>query len=162
MPLPSFIFLISVAVQWLSCVGLFVAPRTAAHQASPSLTISWSLPKFMSIASVMLSSHLILWSPLHLPSIFPRIRDFSSESAVYIRWPKYWSFHFSISSFNEYSGLISLKIHWFQFPCCPRDSHESSPAPLLGSINSSLHLLYDPALHLAFLPRSTYLLILRL
>ena len=72
-----------------------------------------SLLKFMSIESVMPSSHLILWCPLLLPSIFPSIRDFSSELAVHIRWPKYWSFSFSISLFNEYSGLISFKIHWF-------------------------------------------------
>ena len=75
-----------------------------------------SLPKFMSIASVMPSSHLILWYPLiFLPSIFPSIRDFSNESAVHIWWPKYWSFGFSISLPNEYSGLISLKIYWFDF-----------------------------------------------
>ena len=88
--------------------------KTAAHQASLSLTISWSLPKFMSIASVMPTSHLILWCPLLLlPSIFPSTRDFSNELAVHIRWPKYWSFSFSISPSNNYSGLISLKIDWF-------------------------------------------------
>ena len=82
-------------------------------QASPPLTISQSLPKFMSTASVMPSSHLILWCPLLLlPSIFPSIKDFS-ESAVCIRWPKYWSFSFSINPSNQYSGLISLKIDWF-------------------------------------------------
>ena len=92
-------------------VWLFATPRSAAHQASLSLTISWSLPKFMSIASVMPSSHLILWHPLFLlPSMFPSNRDFSNESDVHIRWPKYWSFSFSISPSNEYSGLISLKI----------------------------------------------------
>ena len=91
-----------------------VSPWTAAHQASLSLAISWSLPKFMSIALMMPSRHLILWCPLLLlPSVFPSIRDFSSESAVRIRWPKYWSFSFSISPSNEYSGLISLKIDWF-------------------------------------------------
>ena len=79
-----------------------------------ALTISWHLPKFMSIASVMLSNHLIIWCPLLLlPSIFPSIRDFSSESTVRIRWPKYWSFNFSISPSNEYPGLISLKIDCF-------------------------------------------------
>ena len=89
-------------------------PWTAAHQASLSLTVSWSLPKFMSTALVMPSSHFILWYPLLLlPSIFPSIRDYSNESAVRIRWPKYWSFSFSISPSNEYSGLISLKIDWF-------------------------------------------------
>ena len=90
-----------------------VTPWSTACQASLSLTISWSLPKFMSIALVMPSSHLILWCPLLLlPSLFPSIRDFSSESDVVIRWPKYWSFSFSISPSNEYSGLISLKIDW--------------------------------------------------
>ena len=93
---------------------LFVTPWTAACQASLSLIISWSLPKFLSIALVIPSSHLILWCPLLLlPSIFPGIRDFSSESAVHIRWPKYWSFSLSISPSNEYSGLISLKVVWF-------------------------------------------------
>jgi len=88
---------------------------TAACQASLSLTISWTLPKFMSLASVMPSSHLILWHPLLLlPSIFHSIRDFSNEFAVGIRWPKYWSF--SISPSSEYSGLISLKIDWFDLP----------------------------------------------
>ena len=81
-------------------------------KASWSLTISWSLPKFMSIASVMPSSHLILWHSL-LPSIYPSIRDFSNELTVHIRWPKYWSFSFSISPSNEYSGLISLRIDCF-------------------------------------------------
>ena len=85
-----------------------------ARQASLSLIISRSLPKFMSIASVMPSSHLILWCPLLLlPSIFPSIRDFSNKSAVHIRWPKYWSFSFSISPSNKYSGMNSLTIDWF-------------------------------------------------
>ena len=100
--------------QFLSCVQLLATPWTAACQASLSLAISQSLPKFMCIASVMTSSHLILWCPLILlPSIIPSIREFSSESAVHIRWPKYWSFSFSISPSNKYSGLISLKIDWF-------------------------------------------------
>ena len=85
-----------------------------AHQASLSLTISQSLPKFMFIVSVKLSSLLILWLPLFLlPSIFPSIRDFSSESSVYIKWQKCWSFSFSISPSSEYLGLIFLKIGWF-------------------------------------------------
>ena len=80
----------------------------------PALTVSQSLPKLMFIASVMPSSHLILWHPLHLlSSIFPSIRDFSNESAVLIGWPKYWSFSFIISPSKEYPGLISLKIDWF-------------------------------------------------
>ena len=85
----------------------------AAHQASLSITNSRSLLKLMSIQLVIPSNHLILRHPLHLPpSIFPSIRVFSNES-VLIRWPKYWSFSFSISPFNEYSGLISFRIHWF-------------------------------------------------
>ena len=103
-----------VVVKSPSCVWLFVTPWTAELQASLSLTISQSLPKFMSIASVMQSSHLILWCPLLLlPSIFPSIRDFSNEPSVHIRWPKYWSFSFSVSPSSEYSRLISLKIDWF-------------------------------------------------
>ena len=103
-----------IVVQLSSGVWFFATPWTAAHQASQSLTISHSLPKFMFIASVMPSSHLILWhSPLLLPTIFPSIRDFSNEPAVRIRGPKYWSFSFSISPSNEFSGLISLKIDWF-------------------------------------------------
>ena len=104
---------IVVVVQLLSPVQLFVTPWTAARQASLSLTISWGLPKFMSIALEMPSSHLILCHPLLLlPSLFPSIRDFSNKSAVGIKWPKYWSF--SISSSTKYSGLISLKIDWFE------------------------------------------------
>ena len=97
-------------------------PWTAAHQASLSHTISQSLPKFTSTALVMPSSHVILWCPLILlPSIFPSIRHFSNESAIHISWPKYWSFSFSISSSNEYSGLISFKIDWFDY----LDIHET-------------------------------------
>ena len=97
-----------------SHVWLFATPCTVACQASLSLTISWSLLKFMFIALVMLSSHLILWCPLLLlPSVFPSIRDFSNESAVHIRWPKYQSYSFSISPSSKYPGLISLKIDWF-------------------------------------------------
>ena len=103
-----------VVVQSLSHVQFFVTPWTEALQASLSLLISWSLPKFMFIASVMPSSHLIFWHPLLLlPSIFPSIRDFSNESSVCIRWPEYWRFSLSISPSSGYSGLISLKIDWF-------------------------------------------------
>ena len=103
-----------VVVQLFSCVQLFAAPLTAAHQASLSITISWSLPKLMSMESVRPSSHLVLCHPLLLPpSVFPSIRVFSGESALRIRWPKYWSFSFSISPSNEYSGLISFRIDWF-------------------------------------------------
>ena len=101
-------------VQSLSHVWLFVTPWTAAHQASLSITNSQSLLKFMSIESVMPSDHLILCHPLLLlPSIFPSIRIFSNNLALCIRWPKYWSFSFSISPSNEYSGLISFSIDWF-------------------------------------------------
>jgi len=99
-----------VVVQWLSHFRLFVTPWTAACQASLSFTISQSLLKFMSIESVMPSDHLILCCPpLLLPSIFPSIKVFSNESALSIRWPKYWSFIFSISLSNEYSELISSR-----------------------------------------------------
>ena len=90
-----------------------MTPRTAAHQAPLSSTISQGLLKFLSIESVMLSNHLILCCPLLLlPSIFLSIRVFSSESALHIRWPKYWSFSFRISPSNEYSELISFRIDW--------------------------------------------------
>ena len=101
------------SVQLLSCVQLFVTPWTAACQASLSVTNSWSLLKLMSIKLVMPSNHLILCCPLLLPpSVFPSIRIFSNESVLHIRWPKYWSFSFSISPSNEYSGLISLRMDW--------------------------------------------------
>ena len=101
-----------VVVQLPNHVWLFTTPWTVAQQASLSLSISQSLPKFMSIALVMLSKYLILCHPfLLLPSIFPSIRIFSNELALHIRWPKYWSF--SISPSNEYSGLITFKIDWF-------------------------------------------------
>ena len=103
-----------VVVQLLSSVRLFEAPWTAARQASLSITFSLSLLKLMSIKSVMPSNHLTLCRPLLLlPSVFPSIRVFSNESALCIRWPKYWSFSFSISPSNEYSGLISFRIDWF-------------------------------------------------
>ena len=99
------------SVQSLSCVRLFVTPWTAALQASLTITNSQSLLKLMSIELVIPSNHLILCCPLLLlPSIFPSIRVFSSESVLHIRWPKYWSFSFSISPSNEYSGLISFRM----------------------------------------------------
>ena len=109
------------SVQSLSHVQLFVTPKsrkgvlwTAACQASLSITNSWSLLKLMSIVSVMSSNHLILCHPLLLlPSIFPSMGVFSNESVLCIRWPKYWSFHFSISPSNKYSGLISFRMDWF-------------------------------------------------
>ena len=97
----------------LSHVQLFATPKTATHQASLSITISRSLLKFMSIELVMPSNHLILCHPLLLlPSILPSFRVFSNESALHIRWPKYWSFSLSISTSNEYLGLISLRMDW--------------------------------------------------
>ena len=103
-----------VAVQLLSRVWLFATPWTAACQNSLSVINSWSLLKLMSIGSVVTSNHCILCHPLLLlPSIFPKIKVFSNESAVRIRWPKYWSFSFSISHSNEYSELISFRIDWF-------------------------------------------------
>ena len=100
-------------VQLLSHVQLFMTPWTAAHQASLSFTISQSLLKIISIELMVPSNHLILCCPLLLPSVFPSIRVFSSESVPCMRWPKYWSFNFSISPSNEYSGLISFRIDWF-------------------------------------------------
>ena len=102
------------SVQSLSHVRLFVTPWTAARQACLSITNSWSLLKLMSIELVMSSNHLILCCPLLLlPPIPPSIRVFSNESARHIRWPKYWSFSFSISPSNEYLGLISFRVNWF-------------------------------------------------
>ena len=101
------------SVQLLRYVQLFVTPWTAACQASLSITNSWSLLKLMVIELVMPSNHLLLCCPLLLlPSIFPSIRVFSNESVLHIRWPKYWSFSFSISPSNEYSGLISFRMNW--------------------------------------------------
>ena len=103
-----------VVVQPLSCVWLFATPWTAACQASLSFTASQSLLKFMSIESVMPSNRLILYDLLLLlPLILPSIRFFSNDSVLHIRWPEYWSFSFSISPSNEYSGLISFRIDWF-------------------------------------------------
>ena len=110
--------LLAVAVvQSLSHVRLFEIPWTAAYQASLSFTISWSLLKLMSIESVMPSNHLVLCHPLlFLPSIFPSTRIFSKESDLRSKWPKYWSFSFSVSPSNEHSWLISFRIDWFDFP----------------------------------------------
>ena len=124
------------SVQLLSCVWLFVTPWTAAHQASLSITNSQSLPKPMSIESVMPSNHLILCRPLLLPSTFPSIRIFSNESALHIRWPKYWSFSFNISPYNEHSGLISFRMDWLDLLAVQRTlksllQHHSSKASIL-------------------------------
>ena len=108
-----YILQIICSVQSLSCVQLFAIAWTAARQASLSITNSWSLLNPMSIESVIPSNHLILCYPLlFLPSTFPRIRVFSNVSVLSIRWPKYWSFSFSISPSTEYSGLISFSIDW--------------------------------------------------
>ena len=135
-----------IIVQLLSHVQLFVTHELQ-HTRFLSFTISWSLLKLMFTESVMPSNHLILCCPFPLlPSVFPSIRVFSSEPAVHIRWPKYWSFSFSTSPSNGYSGLISFRIDWFDL-CCPRDSQESSLAPQFESINSSaLSLLCGPTL----------------
>ena len=102
-----------LVVQLLNHVRLFATPWTAAHQASLSSTTSRSLLKFVSIESVMPSNHLILCCPLlPLPSIFPSLRVFSNESSLRIRWPKYWSFNFSVSPSNEYPGLIFFRTDW--------------------------------------------------
>ena len=135
-----------LSVHSLSCVRLCVTPWTAARQASLSIINSQSLLKLMSIDSVMLSNHLILCHPfLLLPSIFPSIRVFFKESTLCIRWPKYWSFSFSISPSNEYSGMISIKIDSFDL-LAPRNSQESS-TPQFETINSLvLSLVYGPTL----------------
>ena len=125
------------SVQSLSHVQLFATPWTAARQASLSITNSQSLPKPMSIELVMLTNHLILCRPLLLlPSILPSIRVFSNKSALRIRWPKYCSFSFSISPFNEYSGLISFRIDWLDLLAVPGTlkslpQHHSSKASVL-------------------------------
>ena len=124
------------SVQLLSRVQLFVTPSTAAHQTSLSITNSQSLLKVMFIESVMPSHHLILCHPLFLlPSIFPRIRIFSNGSVLHIRWPNYWSFSFSISPSNEYSGLISFRMDWLDLLAVQGTlknlQHHSSKASIL-------------------------------
>ena len=122
-------------------------PQHARRKLSITITNSRSLPKLMSIESVMPSNHLILCCPLLLlPSIFPSIRVFSNESVLHIRWPKYWSFSFSISPFNEYSGLISFMIDWLDL-LAVQGNLKSSPTPHFKSMNSSvLSFLYSPTL----------------
>ena len=120
---------------------------TAVWQPSLSITNSQSLLRLMSIESVMPSNHLILCHPLLLlPSVFPSIRVFSNQSALRIRWPEYWSFSFSISPSNEYLGLISFRIDWFDL-LAVQGTLKSSPTPQFKSINSSvLSLLHGPTL----------------
>ena len=135
-----------VPVQSLSCVRLFVTPWTAARQASLSITNSWSLPKPVSFELVMPSSYLSLCRPL-LPSVFPSIRVFSNESALRIRWPKYWSFSFNISPSNKYSGLISFRMDWLDLLAAQGILQESSPTPQFKNINSLvLSFLHSPTL----------------
>ena len=125
-------------------------PGTAAHQASLSITNSWSLLKLMSITLVMPFNHLILCCPLLLPPlIFPSIRVFSNESALHIRWPKYWSFSFSINSSNEYSGLISFRIDWLdllavQWTLRSLLQHHSSKASILQCSAFFIFQFSDP------------------
>ena len=139
------------SVQSLSRVRLFETPWTAACQASLPITNSWHLLKLMSIKSVMPSNHLILCRPLLLlPSIFPRITVFSNGSVLCIRWPKYWSFSFSISLSNEYSGLISFRIDWLDLLSVQGTlksllQHHSSKASILWH---SIKLPYNPTIPL--------------
>ena len=132
----------------LSHVRLFATPWTVAHQASLSITNSRSLLQLMSIKSVMPSNHLILYiPPLLLPSIFPSIRVFSTESVLHIRWPKDWSFSLSISPSNEYSGLISFRMDWLALLAVQGTlksllQHHSSKASILqcsAFFNSHIH-----------------------
>ena len=134
-----------VIIQSFSCIWPFETPRTAAYQASLSFTISWSLLKLMSIESVMLSNHLILCCPLLLlPSIFSSIGVFSNELAFHITWPEYWSFSFSISPSNEYWGLISFRMDWFDL-FAVQGILKSLLQHRFESINSLvLSLLYGP------------------
>ena len=120
-----------------------IVSNSLQHQASLSVTNSWNLLKLVSIELVMPSNHLIFRCSLQLlPSIFPRIRVFSSESVLRIRWPKYWNFSFSVSPSDEYSGLISFRIDWFDL-FAVQMTLKSSPAPQFKSINSSALSLLD-------------------
>ena len=135
------------SVQSLSLVRLFATPWMAARQAFLSITNSWSSLKLTSIESVMPSSHLILWHPLLLQHpIPPSIRFFSNESTLLMRWPKYWSFSFSIISSKEIPGLISFRIDWLDLPAVQR-TLKCPPTPQFKSINSSaLSFLHSPTL----------------
>ena len=132
----------------LSYVQLLVTPWTAAHQASLSITNFQSLCKLMSLESVMPSNQLIHWHPLLLlPSIFPSIKVFSNESALCIRWPKYWSFGFSISPSNEYSEFISFRIDWFDLLAVQGTLKSLLQYYILNINPSALSLLYGPSIH---------------
>ena len=150
----------AISVQSLSRVQLFAAPWIAAHEASLSITNSRNLLKLVSITSVMPSNHLILCrSLLLLPSIFPIIRVFSNESTLLIRWPKYWSFSYSISPSNEYSGLISFRMDWLdllgvQGTLKSLLQHHSSKASSLPSPPlTTSHLIYCLVFMNMVLPR---------
>ena len=141
-------FQILVVVKTLSSVQLFATPGTAAHQTSLSITNSQSLLRLTSIKLVMPSNHLILYHPILLPpSIFPSIRVFSKESALPIRWPKYWSFSFLITLSNEYSGLISFRMDWLDFLAVQGTlksllQHHNPKASILVALS----FLYSPTL----------------
>ena len=127
-----------ISIQSFSHVRLFANPWTEVHQASLSITNSWSLLKIMSIVLVTPSTHLILCRPLLLmPSTFPSIRIFSKESYLHIRWPKYWSFNFSISPSNEHPGLISFRMDWLDL-LAVQGTLKSLLQHQFKSINSSL------------------------
>ena len=139
------------SVQFSSFIQLCLTlcdPMNHSMPGLPVITNSWSLPKLITIESVMPSNHLILCCPLLLlPSIYPSIRVFSNESVLCIRWPKYWSFSFNISPSNEHSGLISFRMDWLDLPASPRDSQESSSAPQFKNTNSlALSFLYSPTI----------------
>ena len=136
----------AIFVQSLNCVQLFATPWTPACQLPLSSTISWSLLKFMSSKLVILSNHFILCRPLLLPSIFPSIRVFSSESALHMWWPKYWSFSFSTSPSNEHSGLISFRMDRIDLFAVQGALNNLLQNQFESSSSSALSLLYGPIL----------------
>ena len=142
-----------VVVQSLSLVPLFATPWTAAHQIPLSSTISWSLLRFMSVESVMLSNHLILCLPLLLwPSVFPSIRGVSSELALCFWWPKYWICSLSSSPSNEYLALTSFRIDWFDLLAVQGTlksllQHHNSEATIQKTSSLVLSLLYGESCH---------------
>ena len=141
------------SVHLLSHVRLFATPWPATHQASLSITNSWSLHKLMFIESVMPSNHLILCRPLlHLPPVPPSIRVFSNELALCIRWPKYWSFSFSLSPSNEPSGLISFRMDWLDLLAV-----QGTLESLLQHHSSKASILWHSAFFIVYLSR-TYMM----
>ena len=134
-------------LQSIKLVQFFATPQTVAQQASPSFTVTWSLLKFMSIASLVLSNHLMLCCLLFLASKFPRIGVFSNESALQIKWPKVLEVQLQHQSFQLMFRVDFLQDWFVSSPCSPRDSQESCPVPQVESISSSmLNLLYSPTL----------------